>query len=130
MSHRDIEPTPPREAPELRGHLDRLSGLVRAPGVEDSRRWQIGLAEHLSLLVVACVAFALIIQVSRGERDQVAWILASGGPACLGAACIMARKSRERLRVILLLGLEFGLAFGVLLFGWVVWLILTGGGRR
>jgi hypothetical protein len=130
MSHPDIEPTPPRGAPELRGHLDRLGRHLGTPGEDGPRPWQVGLAEHLALLVVACVSFALISQVSHGERDAVAWSLAIGVPACLGAACILARKSRERLHAVALLGLEFGLTFGVLLFAWVVWSIVSGGAGR
>jgi hypothetical protein len=95
---------------KLSERLSRIRGLA-SRGQEGST-FRLGVAELLALMVPLCAAFALVREISTGSPIRSLGCLVVGAAVCLVSACVMLRRDHAKLRLALLLGLEFALVAG------------------
>lgn len=111
----------PRNRDDFRERLGRMSVLVSQKS--GGRSFRFGVAESLAVMVPLCVVLSVIRQLTSAEPPQTFLTFVIGVGICFITACVMVRRDRAKLRIALLVALEFAVIAG----GFLAFIAYTGG---
>lgn len=113
MGDSPAEQERPHGAGDLRERLGRMRAIV-SEDPEDSK-FRLGVGELIALIVPIAVAFGLARQLKTAEPPECLATFLIGAAACFLTAIVMVRRDRAKLRVALLVALEFAIVAGTYL---------------